>query len=59
MTCGLIFAMYAALSADNDFSAVSLQEFSSEENSETAKVQFDRDFQTAKSIRSAAICVQK
>jgi hypothetical protein len=59
MTWVLIFAMYAAPFADTDFATVHSQEFSSKENCEQARVLFEREFQTAKSINSLARCVQK
>lgn len=59
MTWILIFAMYSAPMADNDFSSVHSQEFSSQDRCEAAKLMFERKFQTLKSVSSIAVCVQK
>ncbi len=55
----LIFAMYAAPFADNDFASVRSQEFESESTCNAAKQVIEREFKTAKSIKSIAVCVKK
>lgn len=55
----LIFSMYSAPFADNDFAALASQEFSSQAKCERAKSEFEAQFQTAKSVSNVAVCVEK
>lgn len=55
----LIFAMYSAPMADNDFASVRSQEFETRDSCEKAKSDFVRNFDTFRSVSAKAICVKK
>ncbi|HDC4535896.1 TPA: hypothetical protein O8U17_001833 [Enterobacter asburiae] len=59
MTFILIFSLYASAWADNDFASVRSQEFASLETCEAAKAEFLKNFETARSTNTQAICVKK
>ena len=55
----LIFSLYASAWADNDFSSIHSQEFTSQATCEAAKSEFLKKFETARSTNAQAICVKK
>ncbi|MFV9998406.1 MAG: hypothetical protein AB8W37_13010 [Arsenophonus endosymbiont of Dermacentor nuttalli] len=55
----LILAMYASTLASNNVATLQTQEFDTENRSQIAAKQFEREFETFKDINAKAICVKK
>ena len=55
----LILAMYASTLASNNVATLQTQEFDTENRSQIAAKQFEREFKTFKDINAKAICVKK